>query len=126
MAAITWSDVTDLDSSLSALSVALQATILGIVNTRFDVSLFDGEDGPTTKLLRQLFAAHMGTVLKPGAGATGAAGPVTSEAAGGLSRSYAVAGAGNMQSSALGRTGFGQTLDLLIQTSAARAPIVVP
>lgn len=91
MAAIIWSDVTAVDSALSAVSVGLQTGILAYVNgTGIAVSKFDGESGTDTKLARQFLAAHMGTMnLRAAAGGTG---QVTGMSEGGVSISYAQPG----------------------------------
>lgn len=132
MAAITWSDVTTIAApELSGLAVAAQTAILVWVNAAFDVTVFDGEDGAKTKLARVYLAAHIGTLILPtsaGGSGGGVSGPVSSESAGGLSRSYAVAVAssGGTTAENLSRTGYGQLLLLLINTSGARSPIVIP
>jgi len=87
MAAIAWTDVTELAAALTDLSVPAQTMILDSVNASVEVANFDGEDGPDTKLVRVFKAAHIGTLAL--LAQTGAAGPVTSESAGKLARSYA-------------------------------------
>lgn len=122
MAAITWTDVVDVAPALSTVDADAQTMILAYVNAELDVVMFGGEAAPKTKLARVYLAAHLGTLSRPGASAT-AAGPVVSESAGGLSRSYA-----NMVSSTssagLERTTFGTMYAFLVGTSLARAPRV--
>lgn len=90
MAAIDWAAVVALASSLSSVSDEAQALILAHVNTALDTRRFAyGECDPRLTLARTYLAAHMGSSSLPGAGTTGAAGPVTSESAGSLSVSYA-------------------------------------
>ncbi len=126
MAAITWTDVTDLDSSLSTVAASVQAWILGDVNNMFDVAIFGGEDHLRTKEARVLAAAHAAKALLSGAGSGGAlSGPVTSESEGDLSRSYGFSGSG-FDANALGLTVYGQLLYGLIRRCAgARVPLVL-
>lgn len=119
MASIVWSDVTDAITTVPSTAVALQTLILALVNGTVDPDIFDGEDGDITKYVRILYAAHM--AVMHGRGATGAPGPITSESAGGLSRSYGSLPA----SSELALTGPGTLLRQLIRTSAARSPHLV-
>lgn len=120
MADILWSDVTDAITDLPTISASMQTVILGLVNKRVDGAVFDGEDGETTKLARIFLAGHLAVMSKRPA--RGSAGPVTSESAGGLSRSYAQM----TTTSALQLTAPGSSYAFLVSTSAARAPFVVP
>jgi len=88
MADITWANVTAFAPELSTVDEDAQTFILAYVNGDYGIAVseFDGEDGPTTRLVRIYLAAHLGTIN--GSGAGGAGGFVTSESAGGLSRSY--------------------------------------
>lgn len=89
MAAITWDDVVDIAAELSSVGLDAQTKILAFVNGALDVTLFaDGEDDARLHLARIYLAAHFGSGALPGAGSSGPSGPVTSESAGGLSRSY--------------------------------------
>lgn len=88
MAAITWTDVTAIAADLSTTSAAAQTMILAMVNEAIDTRLFpNGETDARLKLARVYLAAHYAASGLGGSGA--AAGPVTAEAAGTLSRSYA-------------------------------------
>jgi hypothetical protein len=81
---ITWADVVAYPApELSTLATASQTAILAIVDRQIDVDAWGefADDG------RRLLAAHLGTLTRSGAG--GAAGPVTSETLGAMSRSYA-------------------------------------
>lgn len=123
MAAITWTDVTDLDASLSTVAASVQTWILADVNTRFDVAIFGGESATRAKQARILAAAHIAKAL--GSAASGTSGPVTSESEGDLSRSYGFSG-GTFDPNGLNLTTYGQLLRALIWSCAgARAPLVL-
>lgn len=122
MAAITWTDVMALAPELSSVSTDGRTYILAHVNTALNLAEFDGEDGPKTRLARIYLAAHFGAISL--AGATGASGPVTSESAGGLSRSYGTT-TSTSSGSGIERTGYGQLYLQLVRTSPARAPLVL-
>jgi uncharacterized protein YfaP (DUF2135 family) len=121
MAAIAWADVTAHAAELSTVAVGAQTDILAHVNTAFAVSVFGGEDAPKLKLARIYLAAHMAKSGK--LAASGAAGPVTSETADNISRSYAVAMASS-GSDTWSSTGYGRLLAQLVRTSSARLPRV--
>jgi hypothetical protein len=117
MAAIAWSDVVAIAPGLSSASAGLQTMALAYVNGNgVNVDAFDGEDGETTKLARAALAAHLGSTFKVGA----AGGPITSQSAGGLSRSF---GAWSSKS-ALGTTGFGQMFLTLARAGAGGAALL--
>jgi hypothetical protein len=87
MAAITWPNVVDFAPELSAFDADAQTPILAYVNDEaFHLDSWGGEDSSTLRLGRIYLAAHMATISNSGGSAV--AGPVTSETAGGLSRSY--------------------------------------
>lgn len=116
MSPITWADVTGMfaaDAALAALPVAAQDDILAWVNEQLNVTLFGGEDAPKTKLARIHLAAHMATMGRRG----GAAGPVTSSSAGGLSRSFSTPPTGTDYDS----TSYGSIYKMLLGTTTARA-----
>ena len=124
MAAISWSDVTSFfpgDAELATVSAPAQALTLDYVNTDVNVRIFDGEDGPKTKLARIYLAAHFGKmdVIAARANSGAVTGPVTASSAGGLTRSFAsvlaTGGAGTF-----GQTGYGQMYESLLETTAAR------
>lgn len=122
MAAITWTDVSDLASELSAVATTARTLILALVNAKVDVESLDGEAGELTKAVRVYYAAHLGALSLQGSGAwTGA---VVSESAGGLSRSYA-SNSPNGTSPLWDKTPYGQTLRALLRTSGARAPFAI-
>jgi hypothetical protein len=125
MAAIVWSDLTDHfnESSLTAVKIAAQTTILAFVNSTngLDPSLFDDEDGPLTKLARLYLAAHLGTLAKITSGISGAVGPVIAEEGGRLKRQYATLVTG----AALKTSAYGVVFDELLQQSGARSWIAL-
>lgn len=104
---VLWSDVSALDPVLAAVPTVTQAAILTFVTTYLSpVSWGDKYD-----LATLLLAAHFGALNLRGGG-SGGVGPVQSESAGSVSRSYAttsVAGA----SGALGSTVWGQQYQTL-------------
>lgn len=114
MAAISWTDVVAFASGLSSVATLAQETIIAYVNDELDVDNFGGEEAPKLKLARIYLAAHFGTMTLRG---SGAAGPMISSSAGGLSRTYAqiVAGGGSY-----GATGFGALYKQLLNTTMAR------
>ena len=121
MAAITWQQVVDFASEAADVPAAAQTAILAHVNTTLDVTLFaDGESDPQLTLTRIYLAAHFAAGAVPGTGSGGPAGTVTSESAGGLSRSYGSAGAGSsvLSSSLWGSTEYGRKAAALIRLVA--------
>lgn len=120
MAAIAWSDVVDFAAELSTFDTEGQTVILAYVNGVPDPANFGGESAATLKLVRIALAAHIATLSKQGA--SGGAGPVTSETAGALSRSYgAIQGADAL----LDATPYGRLYRELLNRSPARAPLVL-
>lgn len=99
MTAIVWSDVTSVltpveQTLVAAFPVPIQTASLAMINAKFDIRLFSlAEADPQLFLVRVYYMAHL---LMSGAfGAFGAAaGPVTAEGAGTMSRQYAVMGSG--------------------------------
>lgn len=94
MAAIVWADVVAIAPTMAdpAVSVAAQAMYLLFANEAIDVRLFaNGETDARLKLARIYLVAHYAAVglAADASGGAGAAGPVASEGAGTLSRSYA-------------------------------------
>ena len=125
MAAIVWKDVTALAPGLCDLDHAGQTAILAYVNQAFNVDVLGGESSPTLRLCRIYLAAHHALLTGSAVSASGgaSAGPVTAEAAGGLSRSYGSTAAA-LADSALSGTVYGQLLVQLLRGSCARAPLV--
>ncbi len=116
MADIIWTDVVDFASELSALDSEAQTAILAYVNDALSPKAFGGEDSPKLKLARIYLAAHVGTLSRGGGGPSG---PVTSETAGNISRTYAAAGGAPSDWSS---TSYGQLYIALVRTSRARLP----
>ena len=101
MADIVWTDVVDFDASMAGVAAGAQTLILAYVNDEaLQPTIFGGEDSWKYKLARIYLAAHLGTMAR----LQGVSGPVSSESAGGLSTSYAVA----MTRSNLGITSYGR------------------
>lgn len=121
MADIVWSDVEDFASELAddAVSAGAQATILAYVNGAFSPDAFKNE--ATLKLARILLAAHVAT-MSAVSGGDMAAGPVLSEGAGGLTRSYADLVSGS--TTGFSGSSYGDQLAYLMRTSKARRPFV--
>jgi hypothetical protein len=122
MASIAWTDVVDHAPELSTVDTDAQTNILAYVNTAMTVDEWGGESSPKLKLARIYLAAHYGTVTSQGG--AGAAGPVTSETAGSLSReyaSYSPAGSDPL----LDTTPYGKAWRSLARTTKARAPQVI-
>lgn len=120
MAPITWADVTSYATTLTTVDPVQQADLLALVNRGFS-AVFDGEDGPKTRLARIYVAAHFAAL--PGAGEQRAAGPVVSESRGGLSRSYqAISAGGGADSDTWNDTQWGRRYLQLLLGSKARWP----
>lgn len=115
MAAIAWTDVTDVASQLSAVGPAAQTAILLFVNTTLNVQLLGGEDSPRLKLARTFLAAHIGELVRR---RDQQAGPVASKSvsASSLSVSYASMANGD----ALSSTSYGGLYKLMLLGSGAR------
>lgn len=77
---ISWTDVSNLDASLATVAIGTQTLILSIVDRQVDADAWGTfvDDG------KLFLAAHFGRLYGQG----GAAGPVTSETLGPMSRSY--------------------------------------
>lgn len=118
MADITWAHVTDHAAELATVDVDAQTDILAYVNSSLVSAEFGGEDSSTYKLARIYLAAHTAT-LGPVSGGAGAAGPVTAEAAGGLSRSYGFIA--SMTIAGYDSTSYGRLFAQLVRRSPARA-----
>jgi hypothetical protein len=82
--AITWADVEAVAPDLSSVATAAQTLILEHVNTALKESLFSDE---RLKLARTYLAAHHGEVVRRKG--IGIGGPMTMEAAGGITRQFA-------------------------------------
>lgn len=120
MAAITWTDVTDVAEEFltPATPIGAQTLFLAIVNgAGIDASNFGGEDADLTKAARVFYVAHLETIRRRrGLGA------IASQSEGGASQSYWY---GFMTPRMLHTTGYGQALVQLIMGTPARAGVVV-
>ena len=116
MTAILWSDVMAVPGAIgdgfASVPALGQTMILAVVNSakRLDVDMFDGEDGPITKLARCFLACHMAAKGKIGAG-----GALVGESDGRLARQYAMPA---MTRSTLLTTSYGQAFWELIGPKA--------
>lgn len=128
MAALDWPTVVTFfpNAGFETVPVLVQDLALAFVNTRMAVDMFDGEDGPTTKLARLYLAAHLGLTSLPalGADSDSPAGPVTAEATLGVSRSYAYVQT-SINEAIWSTTKYGRAFEQLIRTSSARLPFTV-
>lgn len=120
MAVIVKADVLAFAPELSTLTDAAWADVLAYVNT-FDIS-HTGEDAQTVRMARIFFAAHMGTMDKRASSSS--AGPVTSESAGGVRRSYGLL-ASFSGANSLSSTRYGQLYADLLSMSLANGPMLV-
>ncbi len=120
---IVWADVLGIAPELSTISDAGRVPILWYVNqmTNAGVDPGGGLASPTLRLARIFLAAHYGTVSKRGGGP---AGPVTSESAGGLRRSYGLIAAPT-GTYGLGSTTYGLAYLSVLSMSDAHGPIVL-
>lgn len=116
---ILWTDVANFDSNLADLDTGAQTAILAYVNSALSEDEWGGEESAQLRLARIYLAAHYGTVASRGDSATG---PVVSEKAGPLARTY-----GNIASSdsELGTTSHGRSYLSLVRVLPARAPMVI-
>lgn len=125
MAAISWTDVTDLASRLVDVPPARQTKILAYVNNRLPVEAWGGEDSEVLFEGRINLAAYMGTLALQGSGSGSmAAGAVTSVSEGDVTVQFANPGAGIGGSgygvSALDRNQYGQEFRRLARTTGGR------
>lgn len=117
-------DVLEFAPELSSIRDPAWALILKFVN-EMDSTGIDrcgGDEGATLRMARILLAAHYGTVSKRSK--SGSAGPVTSEAAGAVRRSYGLVALAS-HDAALGSTIWGQQYQGLLSMSDAHGPFLV-
>ena len=117
MAAIVWTDVTDLAPELSSTPLGAQTAILALVNGFLDVATWGGETSDKLHSGRCYLAAHLATLGRR----KGKSGTVSAEAAGGLSRSYAMPAM--LSTSTLQLTSYGALYIFLAKSTVARAGI---
>lgn len=115
-------DVLAIAPQLSSLTDAAWFTILAFVNTFQLPSV----NKPLRRLALIFLAAHLGTIAGSGGmGASGATGPVISESAGGLKRTYAQATVTSSNSD-LGATSYGiQYMAILKMSPEVRGPFLI-
>lgn len=107
---------------LASVSDVTWQTVIAFANTLSADGIGGGESGPLLRLCRILLAAHYGTISKRGV--TGATGPVTSEAAGAVRRSYGLVALASADAS-LGATVYGHQFLGLLGMSMANGPRLV-
>ncbi len=122
MVAIIKQDVLNYAPELSRVSDPAWDLILDFANGLTAESIGGGEDGAILKLCRVLLAAHYGVISRRGL--SGATGPVTSEAAGAVRRSYGLVALASSDAS-LGATGYGQQFLGVLSMSLANGPRLV-
>lgn len=125
MAAITWTDVTTLAASLTAVPSGAQTAILAYVNSNVNAAKLGGESTQKTKLARIYLAAHMGELeRRAAADATGAYTTLRGKK---LSRDGFELDFGVLDAAAasLDETVHGRAYHQLIRTSACRVGFVV-
>lgn len=115
-------DVLAYAPELRTVSDPAWAMILAYVATLGGEGFCENEEGPTLRFARVLLAAHFGTISKRGK--SGAAGPVTSEAAGAVRRSYGLIALASADAG-LGTTPAGAQYLQLISMSCSHGPILV-
>lgn len=122
--AIAWSDVLEVLTAPITISATLQTDILAYVN-QVDLTQLGQLSGGVTETVQtarmaQIYlAAHIAYITSRAA--SGVAGPVTSQAAGGLRRSYGML----VTPTILGTTFYGQQYLLILSMSLAHGPVVI-
>jgi hypothetical protein len=119
VATIVQQDVLEVAPELAVVKPPAWAIILAFANRLGADGIGGGDDGPELRLARVLLAAHYGTISKRGA--SGAAGPVTSKAVGGVRESFGLVALASADAS-LGATGYGQQLLGVLEMSLANGP----
>lgn len=122
MVAIIKQDVLEYAPELAKVSDVTWQFVVAFANGMTSLGIGGGEDGPLLRLCRILLAAHYGAVSQRGA--SGATGPVTSEAAGAVRRSYGLVALASSDAS-LGSTGYGHQFLGLLSMSLANGPRLV-
>ena len=117
---ITWEDVSAIATELAEVDEEAQDIILAYANTALNEGAFKAA---AYKLARILLAAHFATMTAASGGDV-TAGPVLSETAGGLSRTYANMSSGGAAGGFSGSS-YGDQLTYLIRTSRGRYPLVL-
>ena len=125
MAAIDWNAVVDFAAGLSTVAAGAQTVILDLVNTELNVNALGGETSAKLRLVRIFLAAHLGDLSLKRGGASGFAGPVSSEtyADDQIRIDYAASVAQN--ETALKETVYGRQFLALVRNSPARTPFAL-
>lgn len=113
-------DVLAVAPELSTLTDQFWLDLLTFAN-EFDFTSLDTEQ--TVRMARIFLCAHLGSRAKRSS--TGAAGPVVSEAAGGVRRAYGFIGGSAGALTDLTSTQYGITLQFILATSGAHGPFLV-
>lgn len=123
MPPITKQDVLEFAGELVRVKDPAWANIIRFVNgiDSSGIDKFGGDEGETLRLARIFLAAHFGTISLRSK--SGAAGPVTSEAAGAVRRSYGLVALAS-HDAALGSTTWGQQYQGLLSMSDAHGPFL--
>ena len=121
--ALTWNDIVNGAPApgLATLNVVAQDGILADVAENLDPAMLGGETSARYRRAFVYLAAHFGQLAVEAA--SGAAGPVTSKSADGLTKSYAAWGTAD--ASMLARTAWGQAYLAIVRNSAARAGLAI-
>ena len=119
MTSILRQDVLEFAPELSLVSDVTWATVLAFANGMGPDGVGGGENGAPLRLLRILLAAHYAVVSRRGL--SGATGPVTSEAAGAVRRSYGLVALASSDAS-FGATGYGQQFLGVLAMTLANGP----
>lgn len=115
-------DVLGIAPELSTLPDIMWVVVLGVANEVKASALGTDADSPTLRLARILLAAHFGVISRRAR--TGAAGPVTSETAGALRRSYGLVALSGAESG-LATTMYGQQYMTILRMTTAHGPRVI-
>lgn len=113
-------DVIAVAPELSTLSDQFWVDILAYAN-EFDFTSLDTEQ--TVRMARIFLIAHLGARAKRSG--SGVAGPVISEAAGGVRRAYGMLTTNGGGLTDLGSTPYGQTLEAILTMSGAHGPFLL-
>lgn len=113
---ITWADVVKVAPKLSTMTTDQQTLFLSMAETTLNATEF----GDKYDMGCIYFVAHLATVTQNGANGPG--GPISAEATGRVSRSYAVPAAGDDFWST---TMFGRTYQMIVNSLLARAGFVL-
>ena len=119
IAAVIKADVLAFAPELSTLTDQFWVDALDYVN---QVDLTSVDTDIDRRLARIYLAAHIGSTTKRAG--TGAAGPVTSESAGGIRRSYGLL-ATSASGSGLSSTRYGQLYESILSMSLAHGPLLI-